>query len=120
MARTPRISFTFPIRWLKDPEDRKFLHENLARQAGGGRNKNVMNAALADAMSSQGQGLIMAYQVVLKTHAYQPVTYKFNEKDAEKAFKDVLPGARCMSLTKFFVQTSDLSALPVMEIEVYY
>lgn len=110
------MSFTTPIRWFKDPEDRKFLYQNIARTAGGkGNNRNVLNAELA-----QFQPLIHAYLLVLKLHAVQHVNYKFDEKDADKAFKDILPGAKCLKIQKRFVQTNENAGAPIIEFEVYY
>lgn len=118
MALKPKISFTFPYRWLK--EDREFLYKNLERMADGGTNKFVMNDALKAAMQNQGMFGPVAYFVRIKTHAYQPVSFTFTAKDAEKAFKNVLPHAKCTGVEKFFVQAKSQTSLPVMECELYY
>lgn len=115
--RNPKVSFLMPIRWLKDPEDRKFLYENIKRSVmdRSRRNKDAINYTPLEA-----QVFTSAFVVQLKIHAYEPVSFKFTEKDAEKALKDVIPGARCMKVYKFFVQRNESSGLPVVEFNLFY
>lgn len=117
----PKISFTFPIRWLKDEEDRKYLHVNLAKMAGGSNNKQIVGNELKAALAANNPyNFIPAFTVRIKTHAYRPQSYKFTPQDAQKSFKNILPGAKCMTIDKRFVQTNDPNMLPVMEMEIYY
>jgi hypothetical protein len=107
----PKINFTFPFRWLK--EDKEFLQKNLERNLGHGLNKNPMHPML---MSNTPN----TYFIRLKQHAYQPKPYKITKEELQEMMSGYFMGARCVGLEKFFVQTSSLTALPVMEMEIYF
>jgi len=111
MAQTPNISFTFPFRWLK--EDREFLKENILRSIGRGINKNPMHDKLQT-------GLVPAYIVRLNQHAIKPLSYKLTKKEVEDILKSVFPGAKCVDLTKRFVQIESTTSLPVMEMQIFH
>jgi len=106
-----KIAFTFPYRWLVDAEDKKFLNENLVRMAN--KNKLIDNKL-------PNQSIIQAYAAVLQYHAYEPVKIPLTKNQIEKAFKKVFPGAKCIDYKKFFVQTQSSTALPVMELQIFY
>lgn len=117
----PKVSFTFPYRWLNDPEDRKYLGDNLIRQINNGGLKQIFQGSPTDTYFAQfGQVFVPAYSIVLKYHCYQPVKIKLTQKQLELYLKDVFPGSRLVSFQTFFVQTYDPSALPVMEMEIFY
>src|SRR5262245_4706310 len=122
MNSDPRISFTFPYRWLTDPEDRKYLGPNLIRNIQKGGLKQVMSSSASDKYYAQHgpQAFIPAYAVVIKTHAYQPVKIKLTQAQLQTLLKPVFGISPLASFQTFFVQTSNQTALPVMEMEVYY
>jgi hypothetical protein len=47
---------------------------------------------------------INQYAVLLKYHAYQPVPVNMTQKELEKIFKELIPGAKLVSFQKFFIQ----------------
>lgn len=65
-------------------------------------------------------GFINAYYARLKYHAYQPVKVNLTKAQLEKILKPVFPGAKCVEMETFFVQGTSKTALPVMELEIYY
>ena len=115
MAATgkPQISFTFPYRWLTDEEDRKFLAKNLVNLA----RKSGLIQPMHDRLLP---GFIYQYAILLKYHAFQPVPVNLTQKELEKAFKELIPGAKLVSFQKFFIQKPSDEGLPVMEMELYY
>lgn len=114
-------SFTFPYRWLTDPEDRKFLQQNLINSMRGGGLKEIMATSGNDPYYADfGEAFVTGYFVRLKTHAYQPVPIPLTQAQVAKIFKDVFPGARCIGFETFFVQSNQKTALPLMEIEIYH
>lgn len=113
MQPKPKVNFTFPIRWLKDNKDRKYLKENINNNIRGNFNSVPMHHMLAQVTPA-------AYFVRIKQHAYQPVGYKITKEEIEEILKDTFVGARCVGLEKFFVQTDRTTSLPVMEFELFY
>lgn len=107
----PKISFTFPFRFLK--EDRKYLAKNLVRMVGGSVNTNVYD-------SIQVQNLPRVYIVILEQYAYQPKGYKLTKEEITEIFEKVLWKAECVELRKMFVQKSKNQGLPVMNMKIYY
>lgn len=111
-TQKPRISFTFPYRWINDPEDRKYLDENLLKEVRGGSQYAVMHANLPMPTAN-------AYIVHLKYYAYQPVKIKLTKKEIEKILKPFFGNAPCAAFETFFVQ-KPRPGLPVMEMEIYF
>ncbi len=109
----PQISFTFPYRWLTDEDSRPFLAKNLSNMA----RKSGLIVPMHEKLLPN---FIGQYAVVLKYHAYQPVPVNLTQKEIEKIFKDLIPGAKCVGFQKFFVQKPVDEGLPVMELEMYY
>lgn len=109
----PKISFTFPYRWLTDKEDRNFLEENLLKLA-------RINGLYETYHSKLMTGFVGAYGVILKYHAYQPVKIPLTEKQVATIFKKLFPAAKLVSYETFFVQGTSRTSLPVIEIEIYY
>jgi hypothetical protein len=109
----PKISFTFPYRWLTDEEDRQYLAKNLVNLA----QKSGLNVPMHERLLPQ---FIYQYAVLLKYHAYQPVPINLTQKELEKIFKELLPGSKLVSFQKFFIQKPNDEGLPVMELELYY
>lgn len=109
----PKISFTFPYRWLTDEEDKKYLVENLRNQA----KRSGLNLPMHERLLPQ---FINQYAVVLKYHAFQPVKVNLAKVTIEKAFSELIPGAKLLSYNTFFVQKTQNKGLPVMEMEIYY
>jgi hypothetical protein len=109
----PQISFTFPLRWLNDPEDRKYLKDNLVKLA---RNSNLQ-VIMHDKLS---RGFISAYQVLLKTHAYQPVPIKLTQNQINTILSELFGGARCVNFESLFVQMPASTSLPMLEMEVFF
>jgi hypothetical protein len=112
-ANKPKISFTFPYRWLTEEEDRKFLAKNLINLA----RKSGLNLPMHERLLPD---FINQYAVLLKYHAYQPVPVNITQKELEKIFKELIPGAKLVSFQKFFIQKPSDEGLPVMELEMYY
>lgn len=108
-----RYNFTFPFRWLK--EDRKFLKQNFQRSLPLHSNRAVMHQTLLN-----DEPPVMSYGVRIKQHSYQPKPYKMDKDELSELFADVFPNAKCAVFEKFFVQKSEPSGLPLMEIEIYY
>lgn len=111
MQGNPRISFTFPYRWLK--EDRKFLKKNIEAAVVKGSNFNPMHARLT-------LGMPNAYIARLKQHAYQPKTYRMTKEEMQELLEKSMMNAKCIELEKLFVQTDSRTSLPVMELEIFY
>ena len=121
MSGTPKVSFTFPLRWLNDPEDRKYLGQNLVNSIRKGGLKQIYQVSPADPYFQQfGNSFINSYAVVLKYHAYQPIKVKLTAKQLEPLLKPFFNEARLASYQTFFVQTNNPTALPVLEMEIYY
>lgn len=112
-TQRPKISFTFPYRWLEDPEDRKYLTKNLQNEARRSGLYQIMHPSLPNPLAS-------SYIIYLKYHAYQPVKINLTKKEIEKIFKPMFGGAQCLAFETFFVQKPTPEGLPVMELEVYY
>lgn len=115
----PKISFTFPYRWIDDPSERQHLEKRikdslkkggLTALFGSGDNKYYMEQLRP----------VVAYWVVLKYHAYQPIKINLTQKELAKIFKDVFPGGTLVQYQTFFVQTYTPTGLPVLEMEVFY
>jgi hypothetical protein len=112
-TQRPRISFTFPYRWLSDPKDRQFLSENLV--------KSAAKSGLFMAMHPTIQpGYFASYIARLKYHAWQPVKIKLTKNEVEEAFKPLFGEAKCVGFDTFFMQNAGPGGLPVMEMEIYY
>jgi hypothetical protein len=109
----PQISFTFPYRWLIDEEDRKFLGKNLINLA----KKSGLNVPMHEKLLP---AFINQFAILLKYHAYQPVPVPLTQKELEKYFRELIPGAKLVSYQKFFIQKPTDEGLPVMELEMYY
>lgn len=117
----PQVSFTFPYRWINNPEDRKYLGENLKRQIQKSGLKQIYQTSGTDRYFAQhGNPFVSNYAAVLKYHAFQPVRIKLTKNQLEEYLKDIFPQAKLVSYQPFFVQTSNPSALPIMELEIYY
>lgn len=112
MQSTPKVSFTFPIRWLKDQE-RKYLLKNLVRQIRG----NVSSIPMHERLVT---GLPSVYSILMRVHAYQPVRVNLKKEELEELLKDVYPGAKMVGFEKFFVQRTNSSLLPVIEMQIFY
>lgn len=121
MAR-PKVSFTFPYRWINDPEDRKFLGQNLINCIRKGGLKEIYQSPSGtDQYFEQfGNRFISQYAVVLKYHSYQPVKIKLTKAQLEGFLKPFFTDAKLVQFQTFFVQTNNPTALPVMEMELYY
>lgn len=111
MDLKPKISFTFPYRWLT--EEREFLPQRLLDSA----RKGGMNNPMHDRLMF---GPVLAYVAILKTHAYKPVKATLTKSVIEKALKPMFTVGRCANMESFFVQTYSPSLLPVMELEIYF
>lgn len=107
----PRITFTFPIRWLN--EDREFLGENLVRSVKRAQSSAPVHPRL---MMSPVQG----YWVILRCHAYNPQKIKLTQQQLEKYLKPMYPYGHCMLLEHKFVQEDSPTLLPVMELQILY
>lgn len=117
----PQISFTFPYRWINDPEDRKYLGENFKRQIQKSGLKQIYQSSPTDKYFAQhGNSFVSSYAAVLKYHAFQPVKIKLTKNQLEEYLKDIFPEGKLVSYQPFFVQTSNPSALLIMELEIYY
>lgn len=122
MNQKPRLqlAFTFPYRWLADPEDRKYLSENLSKQIRKAGIREVYATSNTDRYAADfGSGFVGAYYARLKTLGYQPVKVKLTAKQLEAALKPAFPMGQCLNLELFFVQTNT-TGLPIMELELYY
>lgn len=121
MNATLRVSFLFPYRWIDGIEDRKFLKQNLERMIRKGSLSNVFQSSATDKYFAQNNlSFIPAYFVRLKYHSYQPVPIKLTKAQLQTTLKDVYPGAKCVGFEPFFIQSSSQTALPLMEMEIYY
>ena len=121
MNRGPQLqtSFTFPYRWLANPEDRKYISENFVNAIKKSGLKAVYGSGdkYAAELSTQ---FTTAYLARLKTHAYQPAKVNLTQKQLQTYLKPFFGEARCMGFDTFFVQTNNPTALPVMEMELFY
>src|SRR6185436_14673015 len=121
MNGKPKVSFTFPYRWINDPEDRKYLGQNLIQQIKRSGLKQVYQSSGTDPYLQQhGNPFVFAYQAILKYHCYQPVKIKLTQTQLETYLKPFFGTAKCAAYNTFFVQTNNPPALPVMELELYY
>lgn len=111
----PRISFTFPYRWLVDEEDRKFLKKNLTNLAG----KNMIRPSMHPTLQA-AEGFVNNYMVLLKYHSYDPVDIPLTKEEVKKIFKDTFPGANLLDFKKRFVQVESSTQLPIIEMEIYW
>ncbi len=107
----PKVSFTFPYRWLN--EDREFFQQNLTACI----NKGGLNVPMHSRLQ---QNFISQYAVVLKYHSYQPVKINLTKKQLETLLKPTFPGATCVYYETFFVQANSPDILPTLEMEIFY
>lgn len=115
-----QVSFTFPYRWLDNPEDRKYLADNLQKAIRKGGLHEVYQTSASDRyFADVGGNFIDNYFVRLKYHAYQPVKIDLTKTQLAKYLKPVFPNSRLIGFEPFFVQ-SNHGGLPIMEMEVYY
>ena len=97
----PKISFTFPYRWLTDEEDKKFLSENLIQSI---RKQSPRSLPVHPRLAT---GPISAYAVVLKYRSYQPVKIPLTQQKMEKLLKPYFTFAKCVSFETFFGQAAN-------------
>lgn len=116
----PKISFTFPYRWINDPKDKPYLSQNWAAQIKKGGLQEIYQTSMTDGWFAANQRFVQGYYVVLKYHAFQPVKIKLKKEDVEEALKTFFPDSKCVGFQTFFVQKPSNQGLPVMELEIYY
>lgn len=104
---SPRISFTFPFRWLND--DKEFLGKNLVRQV----TKFVGADGLEDLKT------IQVYKIVIDYHAYEPKTFEVTPKEIQKLLKPVLPYGKCLDVEKRYNWHKSRTMLPLMDLKIY-
>lgn len=111
----PDISFTFPIRWINDPEDRKFLKKNLEKMIAGKAKLKAPHHP--DLPFKQPMG---TYKVRIRQHAWQPEKIKLTQKQLEKLLEDVYPGQKLIYFDTFFVQKNQRESLPTLEMQIFF
>lgn len=107
----PQVSFTFPYRWLN--EDKEFLGENLSNMV----MRNYRSVPMHPRLQ---KGFVPSYYAVVRYHAYQPVKVPLTKAGLQKALKKAMGGAVCAEYETFFVQTSNKTSLPVMELQLFW
>lgn len=107
----PQVSFIFPYRWLN--EDKEFLGENLSNMV----MKNYRSAPMHPKLQ---RGYTPSYVAVIKYHAYQPVKVPLTKAALQKALKKAMGNAVCVEYETFFVQTTNKTSLPVMELQLFF
>lgn len=120
MGPTLRIITAFPLSWINELEERKFLAENLRRKISAGGVKNVYQTSPTDKYFTSQQSFITGYYVRFKYHAYQPLKIKITQSQLEKELKLVYPNAKCIGFDTFFIQEPSPTGNPFIEMEIYH
>lgn len=120
MGPSLKVAFTFPLSWINDTEQRKYLSENLARLIKKGSVKNVYQTSATDKYFASQQSFITGYYVRLKYHAYQPVKIKMTQSQMGSYLKPIYPNAKCIGFDTFFIQAASPTQNPFLECEIYY
>jgi hypothetical protein len=111
MAKAPRIDFIFPFRWLK--EDKEFLEANIIRRVRGNSSKVILDDLLP-------QPEFSAFSILIHLHAFQPIPIPLTKAQLVKIFKKIFPGAILVNYETRFVQNTQRSSLPTLQMQIYF
>ncbi len=104
----PRVSFTFPYRWLN--EDRAFLAENL----------RMMIVRDIGKDSVDQLDTVLAYRVLIRYENSKPLTIAFSKPQSQSILKPLFPNARCLSVDAEYEQARDRHSLPLLQFQLYF
>ncbi len=106
--QNPRISFTFPYRWLT--ENRDFFGENIERSITHDVGKDGLRILES----------VLSYRVEIFYENEKPIPIPLTKPQTQTLLKNMLPNARCLSIDTTYAQARDRDSLPLMDFRIYF
>lgn len=104
----PKITFLFPLRWLK--EDKEYLSENIKRK--------VVKEVGIEGLNILKR--VFAYSVVISYQYNKPIDVPVNKTQLQKYLKPVFPNGKCIEFDTRYEQHPSKTMLPLMDFQLYF